>query len=100
MNKEYVVLGGLFWKLWGKKIFMWRNHPKGDLFTYIAVWFSNKVFCTSKSSFTARFKKTTLMPVGINTDIFNTKLRTEDYDLYKNEILFLGRILLHRSPPG
>src|ERR1700733_6884068 len=29
MNQEYVLLGGLFWKLLGKKVFLWRNHPKG-----------------------------------------------------------------------
>jgi len=25
MNQEYVVLGGLFWKFLGKKIFFWRR---------------------------------------------------------------------------
>src|SRR3989338_1305456 len=31
MNPVYVVLGGLLWKLWGKKIMFWYNHPMGNL---------------------------------------------------------------------
>ncbi|MDZ4205811.1 MAG: glycosyltransferase, partial [Patescibacteria group bacterium] len=57
MNQEYVLLAGLFWRLFSKKIFMWRNHAKGNLSTRIAVLLSNKMFCTSPHSFTARFKK-------------------------------------------
>jgi glycosyltransferase involved in cell wall biosynthesis len=32
--------------------------------------FCTKIFCTSHYSYTARFKKTRFMPVGIDTDIF------------------------------
>ena len=92
MNQEYVLLGGFMWKIMGKKVFMWRNHLKGNLLTRIAVALSDKVFCTSTKSFTAKFKKTEIMPVGIDTSIFNTKLRTENYESYKNKILFLSRI--------
>ena len=44
MNQEYVLLGGFFWKMWGKKIFLWRNHPKGSFLTNIAIFLSDKVF--------------------------------------------------------
>jgi len=89
MNQEYVLLGWKFWKLWNKKIFLWRNHAKGNFATRLAVFFSNKVFCTSKQSFTARFKKAKIMPVGIDTDFFKP-----DSSIHKNpnSILFLGRI--------
>lgn len=30
MNQEYVLLGGLIWKLFGKKVMLWRNHPDGS----------------------------------------------------------------------
>ncbi len=89
MNQEYVLLGALFWKTWGKKIFMWRNHPNGTFLTDMAVWFSDKVFCTSKYSYTAKFKKTEIMPVGIDTDFFK---RDEKIEKKNNSILFLGRI--------
>ena len=70
MNEEYVLLGGILWKLLGKQVFFWRNHPRGGFLTRISVMLSKKVFCTSKFSFTARYKKTEIMPVGIDTAIF------------------------------
>ena len=90
MNQEYVILGGLLWKMWGKKVFFWRNHPKGGFFTDLAVSLSYKVFCTSKFSYTAKFAKTELMPAGIETDYFVNS----NYPAGKEGInlLFLGRI--------
>jgi len=95
MNQEYVLLGGLIWKCLGKKIALWRNHYAGGLFTRIAMMLSDHVFCTSKYSFTARSKKTTLMPVGIDTVTFTST--GEERHAYrqvgaKNSILFLSRI--------
>lgn len=87
MNQEYVILGGIFWKVFGKKILMWRNHPKGSLLTKIAVFLSDKVYCTSKDSFTNRFKKTEVMPVGIN--ISN---EIENISRVEKTILSVGRI--------
>lgn len=89
MNQEYVILGWKFWKLFGKKIYLWRNHLKGNLLTRFAVLVSNKVFCTSPSSYTAKFKKTIIMPAGIDTDFFKP-----DPAVVKipNSYLFLGRI--------
>ncbi|TSC70619.1 MAG: hypothetical protein CEO12_199 [Parcubacteria group bacterium Gr01-1014_46] len=70
MNQEYVFSLGLYWKWKGTPVFLWRNHPKGNLLTYLAILISTKVFCTSIHSFTARFKKVKIMPAGINTEIF------------------------------
>ncbi|HCX27732.1 MAG TPA: hypothetical protein DHI91_01160 [Candidatus Portnoybacteria bacterium] len=95
MNQEYVILGGLIWKIWGKKIAMWRNHSKVSIPGYIAVFLSDKVFCTSGESFTARFKKTTLMPVGIDTLFFKKR---EDIIEKPNSLLFLGRISPMKKP--
>ncbi|MCW9054542.1 MAG: glycosyltransferase family 4 protein [Candidatus Pacebacteria bacterium] len=89
MNQEYVLLGWLPWRLLGKRIFMWRNHAKGSWLTRLAVLLSDKVFCTSPQSFTANFKKTELMSVGVDTDFFKP-----DSSVHKrpHSILFLGRI--------
>ncbi|MBU2263315.1 glycosyltransferase family 4 protein [Patescibacteria group bacterium] len=92
MNQEYVLLGGLFWKFFGKKIFMWRNHGRGNIFTRIAIIFSDKVFCTSKYSYTAKFKKTEIMPVGIDTEKFFAKGGSASGEKIQNSILSLGRI--------
>ncbi len=89
MNQEYVLLGGLFWKFSGKKIFLWRNHPKGGLLTRVAVWFSEKVFCTSPQSFTARFNKTKIMPVGIDVSLF---YQDNQVPVIPNSVLSIGRI--------
>lgn len=98
MNQEYVLLGGFFWKLLGKKVYFWRNHPKGNLLTYLAVWLSDKVFCTSDKAFTKRFSKTILMPVGIDTDIFKYEIRSTKYERLKDSILFLSRMSPIKRP--
>ncbi len=89
MNQEYIILGGLLWRILGKKTFLWRNHLKGDFLTRLAVLLSNRVFCTSHQSFTARFKKTKLMPVGIDTNFFRPDSSVQKKP---HSILFLGRI--------
>lgn len=89
MNQEYVLLGWLFWKLTGKKILLWRNHKMGSVLTRFAVLVSDTVYCTSPHSFTARFKKTELMPAGIDIEFFKKDTRQ---DKKQNSLLFFGRI--------
>jgi len=89
MNQEYALLGGLYWRLARIPLYMWRNHPHGNLCTFIAVVLSKKVFCTSSESFTAKFKKTVLMPAGIDTSIFKPISETMRK---KNSICMVGRI--------
>ncbi|MBI2120123.1 MAG: glycosyltransferase family 4 protein [Parcubacteria group bacterium] len=89
MNQEYILLGGFLWRIWGKKVALWRNHKKGGILTKIAVMLSNVVFCTSPFSYTARFKKTKLMPVGVDTELFKKNSSTVRI---KNSILCIGRI--------
>lgn len=92
MNQEYVILGGIFWKLFGKKIYMWRNHPAGGFLVRIAVLLSDKVFCTSPFAFVKRYKKTKTMPVGVDTEIFNFPAEGEARQGRQDSILSLGRI--------
>lgn len=95
MNQEYVLLGAPLWKLLRKKVTMWRNHHFGSMFTRVAVLCSNKVFCTSKYSFTAQFKKTVLMPVGIDTDYF---YRDKNIERMNKSVLFLARMSPVKRP--
>ncbi len=94
MNEEYVLLAGWWWRLTGKKIFLWRNHPSGSWRTRLAVRLVYRVFCTSPHSFTARFKKTKLMPVGIDTKIFYDR----GQERRPRSILFLGRVSRIKNP--
>ena len=89
MNQEYILLAGWLWKLLGKRIYMWRNHHVGDELTDMAAAFCNKIFCTSRYSYTIKFKKTRVMPVGVDTDLFRP-LPVDERK--RRSILFLGRI--------
>lgn len=94
MNQEYVLLAGLWWRLFGKKILLWRNFPSGNWRTSLAVKFAHVVFCTSPYSYTAKFKKTILMPVGIDTSYF-----TPSQDISRDkDILFIGRLDKQKQP--
>lgn len=64
MNQEYILLAGWYWLVTRTPVFLWRNHYAGSMLTNVAAAFCAKVFCTSRYSYTARFKKTVIMPVG------------------------------------
>lgn len=89
MNQEYVILGGWLWRLLGKKVALWRNHQADGLRARLAVFFSQVVFCTSKFAFVSRYKKSQIMPVGIDTDFFNANPVKPKIP---RSILFFGRI--------
>ena len=69
-NEEYAIVSGWLWRLLGKKVSLWRNHYAGSWRTHFAVWSCHIVFCTSRHSYTARFNKTVLMPVGVPDRLF------------------------------
>lgn len=89
MNPIYIILGGVFWKLNRKKIFLWYNHPLGDFMARFGIALADRVFCTSAYSFSAKYKKTEIMPAGIDTDFF-----IKDSRLIRkySQLLYLGRI--------
>ena len=95
MNQEYVLIFGPLWKLLGKPVFMWRNHYAGSWLTDIAAAFCTKVFCTSKHSYTARYKRTVLMPVGVDTERFKPDPRVVRKP---HSILFLSRMSPVKRP--
>ncbi|MBI2625248.1 MAG: glycosyltransferase family 4 protein [Candidatus Nealsonbacteria bacterium] len=89
MNPVYAVLGGLYWKARRKKIFLWYNHHYGSLLARLAILISDKVFYTSPFSFAAKFKKSKIMPAGIDIEAFK---RNSGVNRAKNSILSVGRI--------
>jgi glycosyltransferase involved in cell wall biosynthesis len=89
MNQEYILIAGPLWKLLGKRIYMWRNHYNGSWVTDVAAAFCTKVFCTSAHSYTANYKNTVLMPVGIDTESFSTASLSSRTP---HSILFLARM--------
>lgn len=95
MNEIYVLLAGWWWRLTGKRINLWRNHPQGSWMTPLTVALSNHVFCTSPQSYTARYSKTERMPAGIDTEIFRPIVGIERQP---GSILFLSRISPIKHP--
>lgn len=95
MNQEYVLLAGWLWKLLGKPIYMWRNHYAGGFLTDVAAMFAAKVFCTSRYSYTAKYKKTVIMPIGVDTNLFQSQLGVARV---LRSILFFGRFTPAKRP--
>ncbi len=95
MNQEYVLLAGWLWKMLGKRIYLWRNHYAGGLLTDIAAMFATKVFCTSRFSHTAKYKKTVLMPVGVDTELFTPQ---QNVARTPRSVLFFSRFAPAKRP--
>ena len=95
MNQEYVLMAGWLWKLLGKRVYMWRNHYAGSWLTSVAAAFCTNIFCTSKHSYTAKYEKTILMPVGVDTERF-----APDERVARNprSMLFLARMAPSKQP--
>jgi glycosyltransferase involved in cell wall biosynthesis len=94
MNQEYVLLGGIIFALLRKPLYFWRNHYAGSLLTDIAVQFCRKVFYTSKSSYTAKFKHAVRMPVGVDIQRF----AMQDALRIPRSILFFARFAPSKRP--
>lgn len=88
MNCEYVVLGGLLWRSWGKKIALWYVHKKVTIRLRIATLFSHDVFTASRGSFRLETRKLHVIGHGIDTDVFTPA----SVEPKPGSILFLGRI--------
>ncbi|MBU2159101.1 glycosyltransferase [Patescibacteria group bacterium] len=94
MNQEYILLAGLVWEFLQKPVYLWRNHYAGSVLTDIAAAFCTKVFCTSKHSYTAKYKKTMFMPVGVDTQRFTPAPEIRE----PRSILFFARIAPSKRP--
>lgn len=95
MNQEYILLAGWLWKLAGTPVYLWRNHFAGSWITDLAAALCTAVFCTSKHSYTARYAKTEIMPVGVDTSRFTPDPRALRAP---RSILFLARMAPSKRP--
>ena len=88
MNPEYVVLGGLVWKLLKKKTALWYTHKSVTLWLRIAEKLADKIFTASKESFRLPSKKLEIIGHGIDIEFF-----TPDQNLPRgNHWLSVGRL--------
>jgi glycosyltransferase involved in cell wall biosynthesis len=101
MNSEYVVLGGVLWKLWKKKISLWYVHRAIPWQLRIAEKFVDNIFTASKESFLLKSNKVKVVGHGIDLDqlkIKNEKLKIESkpkqFLIFNSSflIVYVGRI--------
>jgi len=97
MNPIYVILGGLFWKVAGKKIFLWYTHKAVNRKLKIAEKLVDKIFTASKESFRLPSKKVEVTGHGIDADkfsIFNFQFSNKKKDNINRKftIITAGRI--------
>ena len=87
LSSEFAVVGGLFWKILGKRIGFWHNDAEASLFARMAIGFSNVVFYSNPNSFAVRYPHSRYVPMGIEADMYTLERRAA-----KESLLFLGRI--------
>lgn len=88
MNEEYVLLGGVLWRVLGKRIVFWRNHKMGSFLTSIAARLSSSICYTSPDSYVSTYAHAMRMPIGIDTTVF----RPANAPSSNDSILFFGRL--------
>jgi len=92
MNPEYVVLGGIFWKLWGKTVTLWYAHKSVTWHLRIAKFFADIIFTSTASGFRLSSAKVKVIGQGIDTEKFKSqkeKVKSGDGEF---KIVTVGRI--------
>ena len=75
MNPEYVVLGGLLWKVWHKKVLLWYLHKSVDFKLRVAEKLVTKIFTASAESFRLPSKKVKIVGHGIDLTEFTARTK-------------------------
>ncbi len=88
MNQMYVILGGFFWKILGKKISLWYAHGHIPTSLKVAEKITDICFASTPSGFKLASKKLRLVGQGIDIDFFKPK--NESVNSYG--IITVGRI--------
>lgn len=90
MNPEYVILGGLFWKMLGRKSGLWYVHRQINLKLTVASLLCDVIFSTSPQGFRLASKKALFLGHGIDIEKFKCEVKKEKGDIFK--IISVGRI--------
>lgn len=89
MNPEYLVLGGVFWKLWHKKTALWYAHRSVTAKLRIATFFADDIFTVSPESFRIDTPKKHAVGHGIDSVRFTPVLRSSKYAV---RLITIGRV--------
>lgn len=91
MNAEYIILGGLFWRMLGKKVILWYAHGHVPVSLKIAEKLTNTIFTSTKSGCRIESKKIKVIGQGIDVDRFRPKGQ-ETRNGRELRIVIIGRI--------
>lgn len=89
MNQVYVILGGLLWRLWGKRIGLWYAHGAVSTSLRVATVLTHIVFTSTPQGFRIRSPKVVVTGQGIDMSRFRFVPRTESAVL---RLMIVGRI--------
>ena len=78
MNTVYVILGGLFWRVFGKRVVLWYAHGRVSWDLYLATYFSHVILTSSPSGYRITTPKRAIVGQGINTELFSFHERAID----------------------
>jgi len=66
MNPEYLILGGLWWRLTARRVGLWYVHKSVNWRLRVAIFFSNIVFTATPESFRLKTRKVLVTGHGID----------------------------------
>ena len=94
MNQQYVLFGGLFWRLWRKRVCLWYAHGAVSFSLRLAEKIARAVFTSTAEGFRITSKKLHIVGQGIDVASFTqcVKNTTEDYRQKCIRIVYVGRI--------
>lgn len=91
MNPRYVVYGGWFWKLTGKKVSLWYAHGHVGLMLKFAAVLADTVFTSTAEGFRLKSGRTVVVGQGIDTGLFKPNLQFPIFN-FQFKIVSVGRI--------
>ncbi len=98
MNQIYVVLGGLFWRLWNKRIALWYAHGAVSLSLRIATRLAETIFTSTAEGFRIVTNKRHIVGQGIDATLFAQK---KEYSIGSQfRLVSSGRITPPKDIPG
>lgn len=87
MSQIYAILGGVIWKVMGKKVGLWYAHGKVPFSLKIANLLIDKAFASTKEGYRINTNKLRIVGQGIDVNKFSPEPSFEQY-----KIITVGRI--------
>ncbi|MFZ2253459.1 MAG: glycosyltransferase family 4 protein [Minisyncoccia bacterium] len=91
MNPEYVIVGGILWRLLGKEVRFWYAHGAVTAKLYVATFLANIVFTSTQGGFRIVSKKVRVIGQGIDIGHFS-ELSDQKGKLNLRRLVTVGRI--------